>query len=142
MARSRAWIAVLGALLVGIVALNVFGLSLSSSISQTAAEADEIERANSLLREQITRVNSRRGARAAERAALAVTGSPVELPADPALASAGVEPAGVEPVTAPAAEVAPVEPEAAPVAVEPAAGGVGAGHGTGGCAAAAGVGVP
>jgi hypothetical protein len=47
--RSRLWIGVLGTLLVGIVALNVFALSLNASSSKTAALADELRRENSAL---------------------------------------------------------------------------------------------
>jgi hypothetical protein len=47
--RSRLWIGVLGTLLVGIVALNVFALSFNASSSKTAALADELRRENSAL---------------------------------------------------------------------------------------------
>ena len=111
MARSRAWIAVLATLLAGIVALNVFGLSLTSSISQTAAEADRVEKENALLRSEITDINARRGARAAQRAALAVTGSAVAS-TDPAVAEPAaattLDPAaeGATPPTVPGEETA------------------------------------
>lgn len=118
MARSRAWIAVLATLLGGIVALNVFGLSVSSSVSATAAEADRVERENSLLRERITKANARRGARTAERAALAAAAVPAvsAVEAVPALPApepevAPVEEAGVEtePAGVPVEPVDPVE---------------------------------
>jgi hypothetical protein len=51
--RSQAWIAIVGALLIGIVALNVYSLGMGSAVSSTAARAAELERENSLLREQI-----------------------------------------------------------------------------------------
>ena len=113
MARSRAWISVLATLLGGIVALNVFGLSVSSSVSQTAAEADLVERENSLLRERITKANARRGARAADRAVLAAATVPT-----PAVDVAGVIPAAPVVEAAPSEEPA-VEPEPAPAPVEP-----------------------
>lgn len=53
MARSRAWIGVLGVLLAGIVAVNVIGLSLSASNSAVAAKIDAIERDNSVQRHRI-----------------------------------------------------------------------------------------
>jgi hypothetical protein len=51
--RSRLWIGVLGTLLVGIVALNVFALSFNASSSKTAGLADELRRENSALATQI-----------------------------------------------------------------------------------------
>jgi hypothetical protein len=51
--RSRIWIGLLGTLLVGIVALNVFALSLNASSSKTAALADELRSENSALTTEI-----------------------------------------------------------------------------------------
>jgi hypothetical protein len=51
--RSRLWIGLLGALLVGIVALNVVALSFSSDSSAAARQADELKRQNSALRSEI-----------------------------------------------------------------------------------------
>ncbi len=51
--RGRLWIGVLAALLVGIVALNVFSLSLNASSSQVAQQADGLRRANSALQARI-----------------------------------------------------------------------------------------
>jgi hypothetical protein len=51
--RSRLWIVLLGALLVGIVALNVWALSLSASSSRIAAQTDGLKRANSALQARI-----------------------------------------------------------------------------------------
>jgi hypothetical protein len=51
--RSRAWIGVLGALLAGIVAINVIGLSLSASNSRVAAKIDALERSTSVSRSRI-----------------------------------------------------------------------------------------
>jgi hypothetical protein len=51
--RSRLWIGLLGSLLVGIVALNVFALSFNASSSKTAGLADELRRENSALATQI-----------------------------------------------------------------------------------------
>lgn len=50
MARGRAWIVVLGILLGGIVALNVWGLGLSAGGSAAAAKIDELQRESSVLR--------------------------------------------------------------------------------------------
>lgn len=51
--RSRLWIGLLGALLVGIVGLNVLALSFSSSSSAAARQSDELKLQNSALRAQI-----------------------------------------------------------------------------------------
>lgn len=48
--RGRGWIAVLCALLAGIVALNVFSLSLNSTSGRVSQQIAEVERANSALR--------------------------------------------------------------------------------------------
>ena len=53
MTRSRVWIGVLGVLLGGIVALNVWGLSLTAAGSSTAAKIDQIQRENSVLRGRV-----------------------------------------------------------------------------------------
>jgi hypothetical protein len=50
MTRGRLWIAVLAALLAGIVALNVFSLSFSSSASRVAERSESLQRENSVLR--------------------------------------------------------------------------------------------
>ena len=51
--RGRLWIGVLGALLVGIVGLNVMALSFSASSSNAGQAADSLKRQNSALRAQI-----------------------------------------------------------------------------------------
>jgi hypothetical protein len=53
MARSRLWIGVLGVLLGGIVALNVVGLSISSSESRVASRIDDLVRANSVQQSRL-----------------------------------------------------------------------------------------
>jgi hypothetical protein len=53
MTRGRAWIAVLAALLAGIVALNVLSLSYSSKAGQVAERSAALERDNSVLRAQL-----------------------------------------------------------------------------------------
>jgi hypothetical protein len=53
MARSRLWIGVLGVLLGGIVAINVVGLSLSASGSQTSAKIDDLVRDNSVQQSRL-----------------------------------------------------------------------------------------
>lgn len=50
MTRSRVWIGVLGVLLGGIVALNVWGLGLSAGSSATAAKIDAMQRENGVRR--------------------------------------------------------------------------------------------
>ena len=67
--RSRVWIVVLGILLGGIVALNVWGLSLSASTSTMAAEIDELQRTNSVLE---TRIAQRLSSGRVQKAAAAV----------------------------------------------------------------------
>jgi hypothetical protein len=51
--RGRLWIGLLGCLLVGIVALNVWALSLNASSSKIAAQTDGLKRANSALRARL-----------------------------------------------------------------------------------------
>lgn len=50
MTRGRAWIAVLGVLLVGIVAINVITLSLSAATGHIERNIQALEEENSLLR--------------------------------------------------------------------------------------------
>lgn len=52
--RSRLWIGLVAGLLVGIVALNVYALSLSASGSKIAHRAGTLARENSALRAQLT----------------------------------------------------------------------------------------
>jgi hypothetical protein len=125
MARSRVWIGVLGALLAGIVALNVFGLSMRAGVSDTAATAERLQRENSVLRERIG--NRVVGGRE----------DPTKVAVPPAAADAeggavdpgtGVDPAGeaiaAEPVPAePApADQAPADSDPAPTTAPPDAG--------------------
>ena len=53
MTRGRLWIFVLGALLIGIVALNVWALSLNAGSSKVARQTDGLKRANSALQAQM-----------------------------------------------------------------------------------------
>jgi hypothetical protein len=70
--RGRVWIGLLGALLVGIVAVNVMTLSLNATSSKTAAVADQLERENSALQSQIAEgLSNDRLQIAAERLGLA-----------------------------------------------------------------------
>jgi hypothetical protein len=71
--RGRAWIVALGLLLGGIVALNVLGLSLSSSGSDAATKVDDLQQANSVLQARIAnRLSNERIAKAAGDLGLAV----------------------------------------------------------------------
>jgi hypothetical protein len=71
--RGRSWIAVLGALLVGIVALNVLSLSLSSGSGQTSLQIEEYKTQVSTLRAQIDeRLSADRVQAEAARLGLAV----------------------------------------------------------------------
>jgi hypothetical protein len=51
--RGRGWIALLCALLGGIVTLNVIGLSISAGVGRTGAAIEELERHNSALRAEL-----------------------------------------------------------------------------------------
>ena len=51
--QGRGWIALLGALLFGIVALNVISLSLTAGNGRIGAEIDAVERHNSALRAEL-----------------------------------------------------------------------------------------
>jgi hypothetical protein len=51
--RGRLWIGVLGALLAGIVALNVISLGLTSGAGQTGVAIDQLQNENSALRAEI-----------------------------------------------------------------------------------------
>src|SRR5262245_26047600 len=51
--QGRAWIAVLGALLAGIVALNVISLSLNAGAGAASEKIDSLERQNSALRAEL-----------------------------------------------------------------------------------------
>ena len=50
MTRGRAWIGVLGVLLVGIVGLNVFTLSLAATAGHVDQNIQALEKENSILR--------------------------------------------------------------------------------------------
>nr|MDQ3572857.1 hypothetical protein [Actinomycetota bacterium] len=52
--KSKGWIGVMAALLVGIVALNVFTLSLNAGSSKTAGLSDRLRQENQALRSEIT----------------------------------------------------------------------------------------
>ena len=56
--RGRAWVFLIGALLAGIVFLNVSVLELNRGIAQTDAAAEKLERKNSLLRERVASLDS------------------------------------------------------------------------------------
>jgi cell division protein FtsL len=56
--RGRAWVALVGVLLAGIVFLNVSVLELNRGIAQTDAKSATLERTNSTLREQVATLSS------------------------------------------------------------------------------------
>jgi hypothetical protein len=71
--RGRGWIGVLGALLVGIVALNVLSLSLSAGSGRLSLQIDELKTEVSALRAQIDeRLSASRVEGEAARLGLAV----------------------------------------------------------------------
>jgi hypothetical protein len=53
--RGRAWIALLGVLLTGIVAINVASVSLNASLTKLGTQTDTLERQNSVLRTRIAK---------------------------------------------------------------------------------------
>jgi hypothetical protein len=53
--RGRLWIALLAALLAGIVALNVVSLSISSSASRVAERSEQLKQENSVLEAQLAK---------------------------------------------------------------------------------------
>ncbi|HEV7563773.1 MAG TPA: hypothetical protein VGO24_09755 [Solirubrobacterales bacterium] len=53
MTRGRTWIAVLGVLLVGIVALNVVTLSFAATAGKVDGQITELEKENSMLRSRV-----------------------------------------------------------------------------------------
>jgi hypothetical protein len=53
--RGRAWIALLGVLLVGIVALNVATLSLTATSGKVTQQAQTLQQENSVLRARLAR---------------------------------------------------------------------------------------
>ena len=53
MTRGRAWVAVLATMLFGIVALNVYSVSLNVKASAAATTIDRLERDNSAIRGEI-----------------------------------------------------------------------------------------
>jgi hypothetical protein len=146
MTRGRIWIAVLGVLLGGIVALNVWGLGLSASTSGAAGKVDELERANTVLRAQIAKRSSSEkvgavaaglgletpvpkavryrkardgdAAAAAERLASGEISVLAALPIDPLFAEAAAPPEEAA-VPATADPAAAASPEVAPAAPAP-----------------------
>jgi hypothetical protein len=137
--RGRLWIGLLGALLVGIVALNVMALSFSASSSSAGQQADELKRQNSALRTELaSKLSSQQVQASAAKLGLvfAPPGSIRYLSTSPGDAAKAAErirsgdldpstyvpPAAVETATVPpvdAATVAPTEADAA-VATDPA----------------------
>lgn len=71
--RGRLWIALLAALLAGIVAMNVVSLSFSSEASRLAERSEALEQRNSVLRAQLAkRLSSKRVESTAASLGLAV----------------------------------------------------------------------
>jgi hypothetical protein len=147
--RSRLWIGLVAGLLVGIVALNVYALSLSASGSKVAHQAGSLARENSALRAQLTErlTNDRIQGVAAQLGLIApqpdairylrstesdakaaanrllhgdLSAVPAAPPAEPPVTeTAPVAPVPVEPAPVEAVPVAPAEPTAT---TDPAAG--------------------
>jgi hypothetical protein len=127
MTRGRLWIGVLGALLAGIVALNVVNLSLSSSSGRASQRATALERSNSALRAQIAeQLSNERVQLAAQRLGLIVPepGDIAYLTAggrDAANAAKRLQTGTLTAAVTPVLAAAPVEPAAAPAEPEAAA---------------------
>jgi len=146
--RGRMWIVLLGVLLGGIVAVNLWGLGLSASTSGTATKIDELERQNTVLEAQIAKRSSsdrvqalaaglglesptpkavkylnargRDAAAAAERLASGEISVLAGLPIAPEFGGATLGPAPAEPVApAPEAAVPAAEVPVAPAAPAP-----------------------
>jgi hypothetical protein len=66
---SRLWIALIGALLIGIVGINVLTVSYGSMASQIERDIEKLERQNSILGSQTTRSLSMPRVRAAASSA-------------------------------------------------------------------------
>jgi hypothetical protein len=84
--RGRAWIAVLGVLLVGIVALNVVTLSFAASSSKVDERNTTLEQENSALRSRLAQHESTKKMRhaAAERGlAMPMTAEPTVIKVQP-----------------------------------------------------------
>jgi hypothetical protein len=77
MTRGRAWIAVLGVLLVGIVALNVVTLSLSATQSHVERDIQALDQENPFLRSREAQISSATRVRH-EAAALGLTAASAE----------------------------------------------------------------
>jgi hypothetical protein len=135
MTRGRIWIGVLGALLVGIVALNVWALGLNASSSKVAQQTDGLKRANSALQAQIAgELSNERVQQAAARIGLAVpepgavryleSGGDAATVAARRLAAGELTVGTVAPEAVPAPVIAPetaveAPAETAPVETEP-----------------------
>jgi hypothetical protein len=122
--RSRIWIGLLGTLLVGIVALNVFALSLNASSSKTAALADELRSENSALTTQIADgLSNERVQQAAARLGLIVPepGSVLFLDPSPGDAVAAADRLRRGAITIGSAYVPPAAPVVPEVAAPPTA---------------------
>jgi len=134
--RSRLWIGLLAVLLVGIVALNVYALSLNASGSRVAQESEKLALENSALRIELTeQLSNSRITDAGSKLGLAapapdtiryLRGSDTDaaaaamrlLDGDLSAAATAEPSAPAQPVPA---DVAPVALESAPAVPDPAA---------------------
>ena len=87
MTRGRAWIAVLGVLLTGIVALNVITLSFAASAGHVEENIQALDRENSILRSR----DAQRSATERVRTEAAALGLSASTAADPGYVQAGPE---------------------------------------------------
>jgi hypothetical protein len=121
LARSRAWIVLLGLLLAGIVAINVMGLSLGAANSGIAAKIDALERDNAVQR---TRIAERTSTDRIQHKAAALA-LQIPAPDDVHYLHAGKGDAAEAAKRLAAGEIAdtlPADEAAMPEAVDPAAG--------------------
>jgi cell division protein FtsL len=120
---------VIGVLLAGIVFLNVSVLELNRGIASTAAQTDELQRANSKLRDRVAKLDSAERIQRLAEARGFVLPQPGDVTYldphpghDAKLAVARIQPPASEeaaPVEPVATEPTPVEPVVAPVEAAP-----------------------
>ena len=120
MTRSRVWIVVLGILLGGIVALNVWGLSLSAASSDTAERIGSLQRENGVLRARVAnRLSNDRIEREAAKLGLA---TPAPDAVEYLKSGDGDAAKAAERIAAGKISVSPPATASEPAAVDPATG--------------------
>ncbi len=119
--RGRAWVVIVGALLAGIVFLNVSVLELNRGIASTTAKSAELERTNSGLRARVAELGSSERIQTAAEMSGFIMPAPGQVeylrsrPADGRLAAKRVADQSTlaSNSSTPAAATAPVQPQTA-----------------------------